>query len=223
MIKVSVLIPVYNTSKYLEKCISSVPEREDVEIVIIDDYSTDDSVKILEKIASTRKNITIIQNKQNMGIGYNRNRLIEAARGEYIFFLDSDDWIFGETFNFIVDAILNGQPCVKGLHINPFNQVFPVEVHRGDFVLKSFIGETRHDEKLRCFEDTGFKEALRNKYGYKQEQIPLILYYYFEPRIDSLTWQSKKARGYASYQKDEEHWIKSEKPWWNHNKNSFYN
>lgn len=213
--RVSVLIPVYNTEKYIERCINSIPNRPDIEIIVVDDCSTDRSLELAVK-ALNRKTLAmckIYKNNQNMGIGCVRNILLDLATGDYVFFLDSDDYIFGEAFSNIIENILKNQICVKGLCTNPFGEVFPYEVHRGDFLLRSFIGDTRHPT-IRCHEDSFFKDALWQKPGYCEIQINEVLYYYFEPRIDSLTWTNKKDRGFDEYQKDEEYWVEKRKPEW---------
>jgi len=94
MIKVSVVIPVYNTYKYLPECLESVINQTlaDIEIICINDGSTDFSSKILEEYASKDKRIKIIS-QNNQGLSCARNRGLEIARGEYIYFLDSDDKI----------------------------------------------------------------------------------------------------------------------------------
>lgn len=94
MYKVSVLVPVYNTEKTLSKCLDSILEQtmiDDIEIVIVNDGSTDNSQNIIDKYVSQYKNI-IEYKQKNQGLGATRNKGIELASGEYIAFLDSDDW-----------------------------------------------------------------------------------------------------------------------------------
>ena len=95
MIKVSVVVPVYNTSKYLRRCLDSLVNQtlKDIEIIIINDKSTDNSKDIIKEYESKYNNIKVIHNKTNKGIGYNRNLGIEIASGKYIAFVDSDDYI----------------------------------------------------------------------------------------------------------------------------------
>ncbi len=93
-IKVSVIIPVYNVEKYLRQCLNSVVNQtlEDIEIIVINDGSTDNTLKIVQEYATKYKNIKIID-KQNEGCYKARNIGLETAMGEYIAFLDSDDYI----------------------------------------------------------------------------------------------------------------------------------
>ena len=93
-IKVSIIIPVYNSEKYLRQCFDSVVNQtlKDIEIIIINDGSTDNTLKIVQEYATKYKNIKVID-KQNEGCYKARNIGLETATGEYIAFLDSDDYI----------------------------------------------------------------------------------------------------------------------------------
>lgn len=89
----SVIIPVYNVEPYLDKCIESVVNQtyKDMEIIVVNDGSTDGSAKICQKWANIDKRIIFID-KQNEGSGKTRNLGIKKSTGEYITFLDADDW-----------------------------------------------------------------------------------------------------------------------------------
>ena len=92
-IKVSIIIPVYNTSKYLNQCLDSVVNQtlQEIEIICIDDGSTDDSLKILNEYKSKDDRFIILQ-QEYVGAGAARNYALNFARGKYIQFLDSDDY-----------------------------------------------------------------------------------------------------------------------------------
>ena len=93
-IKISVMVPVYNTSLYLEKCLRSIIEQSlvEIEIICVNDGSTDNSLEILEKLAKEDRRIIII-NKKNGGLTTARNSALRIAQGEYCLNIDSDDWI----------------------------------------------------------------------------------------------------------------------------------
>lgn len=95
LIKVSVIIPVYNTSQYLTQCIESVTSQtmDHYEVIIIDDYSTDNSIDIINSFRQKNKRIQFLHNTTHSGAGVSRNRGIKAATGEYFLFLDSDDFL----------------------------------------------------------------------------------------------------------------------------------
>lgn len=94
MTKVSVIIPVYNVEKYLPQCIESVllQSLKDIEIICVNDGSTDGSLKVLQKFKA-RDNRIVIIDKANEGSGIARNTALAIAKGEYVYFVDSDDWL----------------------------------------------------------------------------------------------------------------------------------
>ena len=91
-LKISIIVPIYNTSKYLKKCIDSLINQtyENIEIILLNDGSTDDSAKIIKEYKDKR--IKYIE-KDNEGIGKTRNLGIKKATGDYLMFIDSDDYI----------------------------------------------------------------------------------------------------------------------------------
>jgi glycosyltransferase involved in cell wall biosynthesis len=93
--KVSVIIPVYNTAPYLRRCLDSVCGQtlRDIEIICINDGSTDNSLEILHEYAAKDKRIRIIAFPENRGAGAARNAGLDAAKGEYLACLDSDDYV----------------------------------------------------------------------------------------------------------------------------------
>lgn len=95
MPKISVIIPVYNVEQYLERCLDSVCGQtlEDIEIICINDCSTDNSLEILNKYAKEDNRIKIINFKEKQNAAIARNRGLEIAEGEYLGFVDSDDYI----------------------------------------------------------------------------------------------------------------------------------
>ena len=94
MVKVSIIVPVYNVDKYLEKCLDSLINQtlKDIEIICVNDGSTDNSLEILEKY-SQKDNRIIIINQDNAGVSVARNSGMKIAKGQYIGFVDSDDWV----------------------------------------------------------------------------------------------------------------------------------
>lgn len=104
---ISVIIPVYNVEKYLYVCLNSVLNQtyQNFEIICIDDCSTDSSLDILEYFSNKDSRIKILKNDSNRGIGYSRNRGLDVAQGEYILFLDGDDWFSMNAFKILVENV----------------------------------------------------------------------------------------------------------------------
>ncbi len=121
--KISVIIPVYNTEKYLNRCIESLTGQSisDIEIILVDDGSTDSSPLICDRAASEDRRIKVIH-KKNEGQGIARNEGLNIARGEYIGFVDSDDYVEKDMFEKLynaakkndADLVLSGMYFVGG-------------------------------------------------------------------------------------------------------------
>ncbi len=101
MDKISVIIPVYNTAKYLKRCIDSVIYQtyQNIEIILINDGSNDGSEYICLDYAKKYKNIIFINQCENHGVSFARNIGLKAASGDYYGFVDSDDYIEPNMYN----------------------------------------------------------------------------------------------------------------------------
>ena len=109
MPKVSIIVPIYNVEKYIEKCASSLFQQtyKNVEYIFVDDCGGDNSIKILERLVEEKypelkDNILIIPNEKNLGPSKSRLEGIKKAKGEYILFVDSDDWIEKNTLDILI-------------------------------------------------------------------------------------------------------------------------
>lgn len=107
MTKISVIIPIYNVEKYLSQCLKSVINQtlKDIEIICVNDGSKDGSAKILEKFALMDSRIKVIT-QTNAGVSAARNSGLAAAQGEYIMFLDGDDYYKQDTCMSAYDSII---------------------------------------------------------------------------------------------------------------------
>lgn len=103
--KVSVIVPVYNVERYLENCLNTLINQTlpDIEIICINDGSKDNSLNILKNFASKDERIRIID-KDNEGLSAARNDGLKAACGEYVGYVDSDDWVSLDFFEKLYDA-----------------------------------------------------------------------------------------------------------------------
>ena len=97
----SIIIPIFNSKKYLRSSIQSVIDQQNnkTEIILVNDCSTDESKKICNFYQKKFSFIKLINNKKNRGVGYSRNVAIKAAIGKYIVFLDSDDNLLKSSLN----------------------------------------------------------------------------------------------------------------------------
>lgn len=118
MKKISVIVPVYNMEKYLVRCLESIVNQTypDLEIICVNDGSTDSSAKILETYASKDKRIKLIT-KENGGLSSARNAGINAATGEFITFVDSDDWIQPDTYNIVSRYMSDADMLIFGTNV----------------------------------------------------------------------------------------------------------
>lgn len=104
---ISVIVPIYNSDKYLQRCIDSILSQdfEDFELLLIDDGSTDNSGDICDKYAEKDMRVRVFH-KKNGGVSSARNLGIENAKGEWVVFIDSDDWVINSLWcdNYISDV-----------------------------------------------------------------------------------------------------------------------
>ena len=104
-VKVSVILPVYNVEAYIKKCLETLQSQtlKELEFIFIDDKSPDNTIAILENAAKEDGRIIILRNERNMGPGPSRNRGIEIARGEYLNFMDPDDYVDLDFYEVLYD------------------------------------------------------------------------------------------------------------------------
>ena len=193
-IKLSVIIPLYNQQELVKIGLDSVPKRDDIEIIVVDDGSTDDSYNVVEKYREeTGKNITLLRNERNRGVGYTVNRGLDIAKGEYIAQLDSDgDYLVG---------------LERAIAFLDFWDIiyFPFQINDGTwkqteildighfpgcskFVRREFIGDLR-EPHLENEEDTYFYNSLRAKNPTEKLLGKEIVYLHYNyPREGSNVW-----------------------------------
>ena len=106
MPKVSVVIPVYKAEGMLRRCVESIifGEETDLEVILIEDCSPDGSWNLCQQLALEYSRVICLQNDQNRGVSYTRNRGMDVATGKYLLFVDSDDWVSGKYVKTMIDA-----------------------------------------------------------------------------------------------------------------------
>lgn len=135
MIKTSIIVPVYNVEKYLKECLESLinQTQKELEIIAIDDGSTDRSLEILKEYEAKDKRV-VVYTQKNSGQGVARNVGLKAAKGKYIYFVDSDDYIAPETMSICYEIAEK-----NGLDALLFDaNVFVEDVSNADFKPDSF-------------------------------------------------------------------------------------
>lgn len=198
MKKISVIIPVYNQEVLVLKALDSIPRNDDIEIIVINDCSTDNTLNVLYEYQQNR-DITILNNETNRGVGYTVNRGYDIAQGEYIVLLGSDDYFITEEFNKIY-PYLNGTDLVYfNLRINDLTVWKVNEVSsRGyvgsvKFMRKEFIGNTRCPDKRQAEDFDFFQELLKK--NPTEFFTDLTIKHYNFPREGSLYWNMTHKEG----------------------------
>lgn len=176
-LKISIIIPVYNSEKYLEDCLNSAINQtlKEIEIICVNDGSIDKSLEILNQYSSKDKRIITITQK-NAGAGSARNLGIEKANGEYILFLDSDDWIYPKTCEYLYSKAQKNQTDLiifKMINYDNESQKFYKTDYYDIEPLKEFFTDSVYN--LNDFNDKIFYLAVSpvNKF-YKKDFIDSI-------------------------------------------------
>ncbi len=112
-IKLSIIVPVYNVEQYLEQCLDSIINayRDNIEVILVDDGSTDKSNNICDKYANENHYISV-KHRENGGLSAARNTGIKLAKGKYIWFVDSDDYIENDSIEVILNKIKEGKDII---------------------------------------------------------------------------------------------------------------
>lgn len=106
MAKISVVVPVYNAEKLLRRCVESIVfgEEQDLEVILIEDCSKDGSWALCQALAEEYPQVMCLRNDRNRGVSYTRNRGLDTATGQYLLFVDSDDWVSGSYVKTLITA-----------------------------------------------------------------------------------------------------------------------
>lgn len=188
MKKLSIIIPVYNQEKLLLRALDSIPERDDVEIILINDASTDNTKEVIENYDF--KNLTtIIDSPVNEGCAASLNKGIDLAHGEYILQLDSDDYLLTDKFNqfldevreshedliFFTNEINNGELWIPGITEGLCDHVCLYK--------KNFIEDIRYP-RVRCTAGWIFHKQILAK-NPVEKYVDKVIYHYNFPREGS--------------------------------------
>lgn len=142
--KISIIVAVYNTEKYLERCIESLLKQtyKNIEIIIVEDCSTDSSKKILKKYKN-QKNIKTFYNKENRGLSYSRNYGLKKATGDFIGYIDSDDYVEPDYYEKLMSSIKDNKSdiaiCDIKLVDEQTNKIQRCKCYANDFDVYSVV------------------------------------------------------------------------------------
>lgn len=186
--KLSVIVPVYNVEKYLEKCLDSLVNQtiSDYEIIVVNDGSPDNSQRIIDDYAARYPGLIIPMIKENGGQSSARNYAMSVAKGEFIAFVDSDDWVDPRMYEKLLELIERENADIAFCDMRDYNEDGSITEHdctsfvNGDpltvtcsacckLFRRSAIGETRFPVGL-WYEDLAFTTSLL----FKTEKIAVL-------------------------------------------------
>lgn len=195
MPKVTVIIPAYNAEGTIEQAIKSIPDRDDIEIIVVNDGSTDKTGDIAFKALEERQSKkTILFYKDNGGMASAVNAGLAEATGEYVVLLDADD-------DFYTDKFIEAMQYLDGTDL----VYFDLQINSGaiwhlspetkekicgevKFMRREFIQGIRWDESIRAAEDYYYYQELLKK-NPTETFTDLVVKHYNYPRVGSLSWQ----------------------------------
>jgi len=199
--KFSVIIPCWNQEGLITRCLDSIPKREDTEIIVVNDGSTDRTLWAIEEYKKNEyPDLIVISYEDNKGVSYARNKGLEASKGDYVVFIDSDDYVYPDVFGKICDYYYNQADMIfydmednyKNIYVSNrhnFNQ----RVGMFKFIRKSFIGNTRFPIGKHYGEDGDFYRALLAKKP-TMFYTNKVMYHYNYPRQGSLSDIGRKEK-----------------------------
>jgi len=163
--KISIIIPVHNAEKYLDQCMESILSQtyHALQIICVNDGSSDGSLDVLEQYAKADSRITV-ESQSNHGVSAARNRGLEIAAGEYIGFVDSDDWIEPTMFDTLLTALLRKEADMAVCSVTQHDDDKKSEpMARRSFPNQSFLEPTECPEFVHRFTKGEFDFANWNK------------------------------------------------------------
>lgn len=199
MIKLSILIPVWNQEELVIKALDHLPRRDDIEVIVRDDGSTDNTLANLKEYKENHPELrlTVSANKGNKGVAYTKNRLLKVAKGEFVHIHDSDDYVLTEVYDRMITEWLYNRPdadiIVMDLEINGGSRLaINTDSYRlwcaqiARFIRRGFITGLTFPEDIRAGDDWYFAEDMVSR-NPVQVFTHTMAYHYNFPREGSLT------------------------------------
>lgn len=178
-VRVSVIIPVHNTERYLKKCLESVINQtfKDIEIIVINDCSSDGSLQIIKQYRNKDSRIILIDLKTNAGIGFVRNEGLKIAKGKYVTFIDSDDWIANDYVRVLYNKIEKYQYDVVSPNFFEYNENTKMfsDGQQPQCFYNLNISHIRLKQKFLYFEGTHYLRKMFNMQFLKRHNIKFAI------------------------------------------------
>ena len=203
MIKLSILTPVWNQEELVIKGLDSIPRRDDIEVIVRDDGSTDNTLANLKKYKAEHPELKlrVYSNGKNLGVAATANKLLAAAKGEWFHFLMSDDTVLTNNYSGLIERLYNfdGDIFAMDLLVNN-GDVWHLDESKDEawcaqacrFIRRSFVEGIKYPEKVKAGEDWFFHQDIRKR-NPKVEYSGVVAYRYNFPREGSL--MNLRARG----------------------------
>ena len=196
MIKLSILTPVWNQEELVIRTMDSIPRRDDIEVLVRDDGSTDKTLAnlIIYKQRHPELNMTVLANDKNYGVAYTANRLLESATGEYFHFLMSDDYVYTDRYVELIERLYDTDAdilCMDLIENSGYRYDLGKEkdnfycAQACRFIRRSFVDGIKYHEKVKAGED-GFYHVEMMKRNPKVDYTHIPAYHYNFPRKGSL-------------------------------------
>ena len=197
MIKFTIMVHVYNQEELVIRALDSIPKRDDIEILIIDDNSSDNTYKNINDWVAVNKNlfgsITLKENDCNMGCGFSKNWAYSVAKGDYIITLDSDDYLYTQTFNLVLDKLYKTESDMIFIS-NSINNgsIWSDNTRKATwsyFIKKDFLRSTglNYRASARRAGDYELTKAIQSL-NHTEENWKYVAYHYNYPREGSIVW-----------------------------------
>ena len=191
---ISIIVPVYNVELYLKRCVESIINQsyKNLEIILVDDGSTDNSSSICDELKNSDERIRVIH-KKNGGLSDARNVGIEIAKGDYIGFVDSDDWIEPDMFENLKLEMENSGACLavtginriydNGYSVNQFTRE-KIQIYEGKDIIKHYLEQN--------FFSTAAWDKLYRKELFEKRRFPVGKLFEDAPVIYDILCNIKK-------------------------------
>lgn len=193
MKKLSIIVPVYNQEELIIRALNSIPKRDDIEIIVVDDCSTDMTFKncVQWKREHQDLDISIVKLPENKGLGNAKNVGYDSSHGEYVNQLDSDDYLITSEYERVIDELDGTDMVYCDIEINS-GDIFHINEETQSqycsgcarFIKREFLGDTRCPT-IRATEDWYLNDSLQKK-PHTDKFTGIVAYHYNFPRDGSL-------------------------------------